>query len=580
MVKKHGLCSSYYEFLIMAMALISLPIAYSQESSSHLRFVSNATEFPSEDYYDYIIVGGGTAGCPLAATLSEKYRVLVLERGSVPDGVPSLMTQEGFLTAITEVDDYDSPTQAFTSEDGVRNARGRVLGGSSAINAGFYSRADQEFFGRSGINWDSGLVHQSYEWVEKAIVFTPILNSWQLAVRDGLLETGVHPYHGFKLDHVAGTKVGGTTFDHNGTRFSAVDLLSYANPDNIRIVLHANVERVIVKSSLTYSGSKQVATGVVFRDRLGQYHQAMVREKGEVLLSAGALGSPQLLLLSGIGPTPYLSSMGIPVTLHLPYVGQFMYDNPRNGISIMPPNPLDHSLIQVVGITKSGTYLEATSNVIPFASSALPDSVRVPYSPFYLTVATLMEKFIGPLSTGSLRLESTDVKANPIVRFNYFSNPADLQRCMNGTRKIAEVLRSSSMENFRFRELFGGQNFRYVGPALPADLADDYQMGDFCRRTLSTIWHYHGGCLVGKVVDPHLRKKIDVAYLFIISVILSRLRSILPENRRQVSKANHGDKVRKDEPNSCTHQSPECRKLITHCINWFQERKLPFNEQL
>lgn len=87
--------------------------------------------------------GGGTAGCPLAATLSEYERVLVLERGGVPYGKPNLMTQEGFLTTLMEVDAFDSPAQAFTSEDGVPNARGRVLDGSSAINAGFYSRADQ-----------------------------------------------------------------------------------------------------------------------------------------------------------------------------------------------------------------------------------------------------------------------------------------------------------------------------------------------------------------------------------------------------------------------------------------------------
>ena len=87
---------------------------------------------PSEDHYDYIIVGGGTAGCPLAATLSQYYRVLVVERGGVPHDNPNLMTQEGFLNALTDVDTYTLPAQPFTSEDGVPNARGRVLGESAA----------------------------------------------------------------------------------------------------------------------------------------------------------------------------------------------------------------------------------------------------------------------------------------------------------------------------------------------------------------------------------------------------------------------------------------------------------------
>lgn len=224
-----------------------------------------------------------------------------------------------------------------------------------------------------------------------------------------------------------------------------------------------------------------------------------------MILSAGAIGTPQLLLLSGIGPRTYLSSWGIPVAHHLPYVGQFLYDNPRNGISIVAPIPLEQSLIQVVGITESGAYIEAASNVIPFASPARSVFIRTPSSPLYLPVATLMEKIIGPLSTGSLRLASTDVRVNPIVRFNYFSNRVDLERCVNGTRMIGNVLRSRSLENFKFRDWFGGRSFRFVGPPLPVEQSNRRAMEDFCHRTVSTIWHYHGGCVVGKVVDRDFR---------------------------------------------------------------------------
>ncbi|KAL3511537.1 hypothetical protein ACH5RR_024254 [Cinchona calisaya] len=491
------LCSPTLSFLLVIAAFISFPKSHSQQrqSPSYMGFVFNATEMPSEDYYDYIVVGGGTAGCPLAATLSENFRVLVLERGGVPYGRPNLMTQEGFLSTLVDVDSHDSPAQAFTSADGVPNARGRVLGGSSAINAGFYSRADQDFFRTTGINWDF-----------RAIVFRPQLKNWQSTVRDGFLEAGIGPYNGFALDHVVGTKIGGSTFDSTGRRHSAADLLSYAKPSNIKVAVYATVERVLFASSLPYPAPpKQSAIGVVFRDQTSHFHHAVLREKGEVLLSAGAIGSPQLLLLSGIGPRPYLSSWGIPVMHHHPYVGRFLYDNPRNGISIVPQLPLDHSLIQVVGITSSGAYLEAASNVIPFASPAHSFFSRNPTSPVYFTVATLMEKIVGPLSAGSLRLASTDVRVNPIVRFNYFSNPADVQRCINGTRKIADVLKSRSMDDFKFYQWFGDRDFRYIGPALPFDLSNDRLVGEFCRQTVNTIWHYHGGCLVGRVVDRNLR---------------------------------------------------------------------------
>ncbi|XP_057514547.1 (R)-mandelonitrile lyase-like [Actinidia eriantha] len=504
MANPNSLYSPFLAFL-MIFALNSVAGSKPRQSPSYLHFVFNATQMPSEDHYDYIIVGGGTAGCPLAATLSEYYRVLVVERGGVPHDNPNLMTQEGFLNALTDVNTYTSPAQPFTSEDGVPNARGRVLGGSSAINAGFYSRADQEFYARSGVNWNLRVVNQSYDWVERAIVFRPKPKNWQLAIRDGLLEAGVDPYNGFSLDHSLGTKIGGSTFDSSGNRHSAADLLSYAKSSNIRVAVHASVERVILASSSSYIGSKHSAIGVVYRDETGQFHHAMVREKGEVILCAGAIGSPQLLLLSGIGPRPYLSSWGIPVVHHLPYVGQFLYDNPRNGISFVPPIPLEHSLIQVVGITDSGAYLEAASNIIPFASPVRSVFIHNPSSLLYFTVATIMEKITGPLSTGSLRLASTDVRINPIVRFNYFSNPEDLEKCVNGTRKIGDVLRSRSMEEFKYQEWLGDRDFRYVGPALPVDQSNDLLMGDFCRRTVSTIWHYHGGCLVGKVVDRRFR---------------------------------------------------------------------------
>ncbi|XP_009801182.2 (R)-mandelonitrile lyase-like [Nicotiana sylvestris] len=507
MAKSCTLYRSYFIFFTV-MTLISLPTTHSDssnESPNYMRFVFNATGFPSENYYDYIVVGGGTAGCPLAATLSEKYKVLLLERGGVPYGKPNLMSQEGFLTVLTDVDEFESPAQTFTSEDGVPNARGRILGGSSAINAGFYSRADQDFYVRSGIKWDLHVVNQSYEWVERSIVFRPELKNWQSAVRDGLVEAGIDPFNGFSLDHVLGTKIGGSTFDSSGRRHSAADLLNYANPSNIQVAVYASVERVLLAQSAPYSPSKMTAIGVIFRDQAGRYHHSMVRGKGEVLLSAGALGSPQLLLLSGVGPRPYLSTWGIPVAHHLPYVGQFLFDNPRNGISIVPPMPLEHSLIQVVGITDAGAYLEAASNVIPFASPANSVFSRSSSSPVYLTVATLMEKIVGPVSSGSLRLASTDVRANPIVRFNYFSSPGDVERCVNGSRKIANVLRTRTMDIFKFDQWFGGRDFRYVGPALPVDESNDELMREFCHRTVSTIWHYHGGCVVGKVVDQNLR---------------------------------------------------------------------------
>ncbi|KAI5664219.1 hypothetical protein M9H77_23542 [Catharanthus roseus] len=303
--------------------------------------------------------------------------------------------------------------------------RGWVLGGNRAINAGFYSRADQDFYRKDEINWDLRVLE---------------LKNWKSAVQDGFLEVGIGPYNVFSLDHLVGTKIRGSTFDSIGRRESIADVLSYAKTSNIRVTVHAIVDRVLLATSLPYPPSKPSAIGVVYHDQRGGFHHAMLRDKGEVLLSARALGNPQLLLLHGIRPSAYLSSWGIPVARHHLYVG---------------------------------AYLEATSNVIPFFAPSHGALVRSSPSPVYFTMATLMEKIVGPLSAGCLRLASTDVKVNPIVRFNYFQNPGDVER--------------------------------YVGPSSSANLSNDFLMGEFFHRTVTTIWHSHEGCLVGKVVDRNFR---------------------------------------------------------------------------
>lgn len=186
-------------------------------------------------------MGGGTAGCALTATLSSGATVLLLERGGAPYGNKNVENIGAFEFNLANILPT-SPAQRFVSEDGVINARARVLGGGSAINAGFYTRANPEFVARVGL--DYGLVNQSYQWVEKKVAFEPPMLQFQTAVKDGLLQAGVEPYNGFTYDHIRGTKFGGTIFDDNGHRHTAADLLEYADTKSTTVYLYATAHKI------------------------------------------------------------------------------------------------------------------------------------------------------------------------------------------------------------------------------------------------------------------------------------------------------------------------------------------------
>lgn len=97
------------------------------------------------------------------------------------------------------------------------------------------------------MGWNGRLVNESYEWVEEVVAFEPPMRQWQSAVRDGLLEAGVLPNNGFTYDHLYGTKIGGTIFDQKGQRHTAADLLEYANPTGLTVLLHASVHKILFR---------------------------------------------------------------------------------------------------------------------------------------------------------------------------------------------------------------------------------------------------------------------------------------------------------------------------------------------
>ncbi|KAJ7970033.1 protein HOTHEAD-like [Quillaja saponaria] len=502
------------------------------EKVPHYKFVKEAISAPAISFYDYIVIGGGTSGCSLAATLTQGAKVLVLERGGSPYTRPNKTNIYNFVNTLSDT----SPTsfsQQFISTDGVLNARARVLGGGSVLNAGFYTRASTRYIKEAG--WNETLVMESYEWVEKKVAFEPPLLQWQSAVKDGLLEVGVLPDNGFTYDHLEGTKVGGTIFDREGHRHTAADLLEYANPRRISVYLHATVQRILFR--YRKGRARPQAYGVIFKDAHGFMHRALLSKRGrnEIILSAGALGSPQLLMLSGIGPAYHLHAHGINVVLDLPMVGQGMADNPMNILVIPSPKPVEVSLIQVVGITDFGSYIEAASGlsfgyswghtlhgifellsnqtgqptmVPPEATGSAAETINSFFNAS-LKGGVILEKIMGPLSTGFLELLNTNPNDNPLVTFNYFKNPEDLRRCVQGMETIIGVINSKAFSKYRYPNV-PIQALIDLVLQLPLNLRPRHptaaiSLEQYCIDTVLTIWHYHGGCQVDRVVDQNYK---------------------------------------------------------------------------
>lgn len=494
---------------------------------------SSTSSSGGERAYDYIIVGGGTAGCPLAATLSQNFSVLLLERGGAPFSNLNVSHLENFHISLADTSP-NSAAQAFISTDGVINARARVLGGGTCINAGFYTRASTRYVREAG--WDAQLVNESYPWIEKQIVHWPELVPWQEAVRDSLLEVGVSPFNGFTYDHVYGTKVGGTIFDKYGRRHTAANLLATGNPRNLDVLVHATVQKIMFDTMK----KKVKAVGVIFKDENGNIHEAFLAkgQRSEVIVSSGAIGSPQLLLLSGIGPRTDLKKMNISPVIEHKFVGKGMSDNPMNSVFVPMNRTVKQSLIQTVGITKRGVYIEASSGFGQTADSircnhgimsaeigqlsTIPPSQRTPqalkaYKEYKQDLpheafmgGFILEKIARPLSTGKLTVIDTDPNINPVVTFNYFSHPYDLARCVDGIRMMEKVVRSKHFTNYthcdehtmeKLLNLSVKANVNFI----PKHTNDTKSLEQFCRDTVITIWHYHGGCHVGKVVDPEYK---------------------------------------------------------------------------
>lgn len=461
--------------------------------------------------YDYVVVGAGSAGCVVAARLAEDpdVDVLLLESGPA-DTHPAIAQPPAWPTLWGSDVDHRYHTVPQRGTDGLSHnwPRGHTLGGSSSINAMVYLRGHPSDFdgwaeaGCAGWDYESVLPYfrrmettygrdPRYRGTDGPMLPAPaepeVANALSQIFLDAASESGFPLTDDFNGAHPEGAGWHDLSIS-GGVRQSTAAAYLHPSRDcrpNLDVATTSRARRLL------FDGTHCI--GVEF-ERAGRLVSA--RARAEVVLSAGTVDSPRLLLLSGVGPAGELEAAGIPVRHDLPGVGRNLHDHPLCGVVYEALQPIPAGRTNLAETSMQWRSSEALSGPdmqlmfihVPFH----PPHLSAPANSFTIAVATI------PDARGSIRLTGPDPDMAPLIDPNYLGADSDIRRMMHGLTLAREIAATRAFAPWRGREVLPGP-----------DVTDEAALRAFIARATGTYYHPVGSCAMGTgpgaVVDPELR---------------------------------------------------------------------------